>query len=82
MQRTIRKPGMTDLKIMRAKERALKASYGSHPAAKRAFMKAQYSSTQGIPEEILMRLNTPNVYRGAMMFTDRGDFTHLAGRGI
>lgn len=82
MQRTIRKPGMTDLKIMRDKERALKASYSTHPAAKRAIMQALYGSTQGVPSEILTRINTPNVYRGAMMFTDRGDFTHLAGRGI
>ena len=82
MQRTIRKPGMTDLKIMRDKERALKASYGSNPAAKLAIMQALYGRTQGVPEEILMRLNTPNVYRGAMFFTERGDFTHLSGRGI
>ncbi|UKL14722.1 hypothetical protein [Pseudomonas phage Pf17397_F_PD1] len=82
MQRIPRRLGKTDRAIMDAKTFAIQQTMKAHTEGKAAVMGACYGAQRTeLQKSIQIRLETPG-YRGAQYFTERGDFTHLAGRGV
>ncbi|WYW00643.1 hypothetical protein Vasula_00006 [Pseudomonas phage vB_PpuP-Vasula] len=84
MNRTIRKPGLTDRLIATAKARSVEATYKGHKDGKRAIMVAAYGSkpVTDLQHAVAARMAQPSACQGALFFTEQGDFTHLAGRGV
>lgn len=82
--RTLRKRGLYDAQITAAKDNALKATYKAHDEGKKAIMVMCYGARAQTTVQVALkaRLDQPNGMHGAMFFTERGDFTHLSGRGI
>lgn len=82
MQRIPRKLGKTDRAIIDAKTFAIQQTMKAHAEGKAALMGAFYGAQRTeLQRSIQIRLETPG-YRGAQHFTERGDFTHLSGRGV
>ena len=82
MQRIPRKLGKTDRAIIDAKTFAIQQTMKAHNEGKAAVMTTCYGAQRTeLQRSIQIRLETPG-YRGAQFFTERGDFTHLAGRGV
>lgn len=84
MQRTHRKRGIFDSRIISEKTIALEATYTAHDDGKRAVMTLTYGARPAtdVQRAVARRLNQPSHIDGALWFTEHGDFTHLAGRGI
>ena len=77
-----RKPGLYDQQIIKAKERPLMGSYKGRKA-KAAVIALLYGKRPAtdLEKAIAVRITAP-IGMGAHSFTEHGDFTHLAGRGI
>ena len=82
--RKVRKPGLYDRKIATAKANAVEATYKGHSEGKRAIMLGCYGAKPqtDMQRAVARRMDQPSACQGAMFFTERGDFTHLSGRGI
>lgn len=78
-----RKPGLFDKHISDAKQGSIAATYVAHSEGKRAVMTMTYGMRPqtDLQHALDARFRQPG-YRGALFFTERGDFSHLAGRGI
>ncbi|WYW00003.1 hypothetical protein Maksa_00007 [Pseudomonas phage vB_PpuP-Maksa] len=84
MTRTLRKPGLNDQRIAKAKRLALMATYTAHPEGKAAVMVLSYGARPqtDLQRSLDARYRQPGLGQGAHSFTEHGDFTHLAGRGV
>ena len=82
--RKVRKPGLYDRKIATAKANAVEATYKGHSEGKRAIMLGCYGAKPqtDMQHAVARRMDQPSASQGALFFTERGDFTHLSGRGI
>ena len=81
--RKVRKPGLYDRHITDAKRGSIGATYLAHREGKRAVMCMAYGMRpqDDLQQALDARHKQPG-FAGAQFFTERGDFTHLAGRGI
>lgn len=84
MTRTLRKPGLTDQRIAKAKQRSLMATRSAHSDGKKAVMTLRDGArpVTDLQQALGQRFRQPSGLTGAQRFTEHGDFTHLAGRGI
>lgn len=84
MNRTQRKPGLNDSRIAKAKQRSLMATHSAHTAGKKAVMTLCYGArpVTDLQQSLDQRFRQPSGLTGAQWFTEHGDYTHLAGRGI
>ena len=84
MTRTLRKPGLTDQRIAKAKQRSLMATQSAHTEGKKAVMTLCYGArpVTDLQQSLDQRFRQPSGLTGAQWFTEHGDFAHLAGRGL
>ncbi|ADV35664.1 hypothetical protein phiIBB-PF7Ap04 [Pseudomonas phage phiIBB-PF7A] len=81
--RKIRKPGLYDKHVSDAKQGSIAATYVAHSEGKAAVMTMAYGMRPqtDLQHALDARYRQPG-FAGAQFFTERGDFTHLAGRGV
>lgn len=81
--RKVRKPGLYDRHITDAKRGSIGATYLAHREGKQAVMTMVYGMRPqtDLQHALDARHKQPG-FAGAQFFTERGDFSHLAGRGI
>lgn len=82
-----RKPGLLDQRIAAEKHERLVATYKARPEVKRDIMVALYGGTPNTSTGRLLRDEGSDIYEAVvasfgLKYTERGDFTHLSGRGI
>ena len=84
VERKVRKPGLYDSQVIKAKEGSIGRSYKKSKRAKAAMMNMAYGKRpQGDLEGALhVRMLVPSPGMGAHSFTEHGDFTSCFRRGI
>lgn len=88
MTRQVRKPGIYEMRILKAREERLSATMGARKEVRADFMvwycgsDTRYTGTFSEHREWRRATELADIQGHALSYTEHGDFTHCAGRGI